>query len=297
MFTTTGPFRGTLDQTGSSGSGSFFPIGHYTLPAGKHMPIVSISTEGMPASSSQMVSVDALRVTKTSSSPAAAGSPSASSTKGAAGTVDKVIIEAGTDGINRDHYKEITGKWIDSRTPPNAAKSAASGLTEQGKIGSRKAMFGALGDSATDTETASARFYPKFGTAGHYHVYVTWPHGGNANPVNYVVHHAGGEATRTFAQDGYGLRAGASSADSWIDLGDYDFTTGEDQYVEIQLNAGARPSQNKVSGQVYADAVCFSATPLPDAKTLTSAPPEFNPKANKEPAPPGIAGPLSGNAI
>lgn len=318
IFTTTGPFRGTLDQTGSPGSGGFFPVGHYTLPAGQQIPIAAISTEGLSGGPASMVSVDALKLVKTGASTArTTGRTGETATPPAAsGTGERLIIEAGADGLNHKQYKEISGKWIDSRIPAEAAKSAASGLTAQGKGISRKSVFSDPGRDHVATVPAIARFYPKFESEGHYNVYVTWPRGGNARPVEYVVRHAGGEAKRTFAQDGYGLPGAAAMADSWISLGDYDFVPGDDNYVEIQLNPGAHASQSKASGQVYADAVCFSPTALPDAKKLNDnavfdgrakaeeqRPKTTTPAVQSAPVEPvnnkpeEIAGPLQGTAL
>jgi hypothetical protein len=218
---------------------------------------------------------------------------------------DRLIIEAAPGGKNSDHYKELAGKWMDSRTPPNAAKSAASGLTPRGEIGSRKFIFSSTGQESA-TETGIARFSPKFDGAGHYYVYATWPRGGNATPVNFVIHHATGETAKAFAQDGYGVNPTGSGADAWVALGDYDFQPGDEQYVEIQLRPGALPAQSRVSGQVYADAICFSKTPLPDARsvaqvsTVNGGETEANSNASPGAAqakPAEIAGPLGGKAL
>lgn len=315
IYTTSGPFRGTLDQTGSPSSAAFFPVGHYTLPAGKALPIVSISTEGLAPNPALMVSVDALKLVKRSSSPATvAVQPEAAAiavpvqSVAAATDAEKVIVEAGRSGINNSHYEEISGRWIDSSNPPTAAKSAAPGLTAQGVASTRKYVFGSEGSGAAATEIASARFYPRLKSAGHYHVYVTWPRGGNVTPVNYTVQHAKGQSTHAHAQDGYGPK-GPEHADRWVTLGDFDFAGGTGEYVELQIQPGARPVRETVNGQLYADAVCFSPAPLPEAITLEPAPPVSAPTSSlaapvdtapakpSQPQVPGIAGPITGNAL
>jgi len=178
-----------------------------------------------------------------------------------------IIIETQKEGQNFDHYEEIEGKWIDSRSPPTTAKSSAPGCTEGTKCGTRKYLF-SMGtpdnpDPTGNPEPAAARFYPRFSAAGHYYVYATWPRAANATPVKYIVKHAKGTDTKELTQDGWGsTETGISNANTWVLIGDYDFQPGNDQYVELRVDKSVRPVSPKNYGQVYADAVRFSSKPL-----------------------------------
>ncbi len=177
-----------------------------------------------------------------------------------------IIIETQKEGQNYDHYEEIEGKWMDSRTPPATAKSGAPGCTDRNKCGTRKYMFSAGTPTEPDPkgnpEPAAARFYPRFSAPGHYYVYATWPRAANATPVKYIVKHAKGTDTKELSQDGWGEGTGISNSNTWVLLGDYDFAAGNDQYVELRVDQNVRPVSPKNYGQVYADAVRFSSKPL-----------------------------------
>jgi hypothetical protein len=191
-----------------------------------------------------------------------------------------LVIESSKDGQNNGKYKEIAGPWLTSQIPPISAKSSAPGLTDANKCGSRKYLF-SDGSPTTpkkggNAQPAAVRFSPGFAAAGHYHVYVTWPRAANAGPVNFVIKHAKGTETKTFNQDGWGS-SGESNANKWISLGDYDFSAGEDQYVELKTEASVEAPSPKNFGQVYADSVRFSSQPLQQTGTAplpTVAPPD-----------------------
>ncbi|MGI8906752.1 MAG: thioredoxin family protein [Candidatus Sumerlaeaceae bacterium] len=183
---------------------------------------------------------------------------------------EDIIIEARPEGQNHDKYKEHSGRWLDSNTPAATAKSAAPGLTPQGTCGTRKfAMGGAPVDSKT--VVASARFSPKLASAGHYHVYVTFPKAANATPVNYIVKNARGEETKSLAQDGWG-GVGNPNSGIWLSLGNFDFAAGDDQYVELQITGEAGVASPQTPGQAFADAVRFNSEPLSDAIPAPSGP-------------------------
>jgi len=180
-----------------------------------------------------------------------------------------IIIETQKEGQNFDHYEEIEGKWIDSRTPPKTAKSSAPGCTNPEKCGTRKYIFSRgtpdQPDPGGNAEPAAARFYPRFSAPGHYYVYVTWPRAANASPVKYIVKHAKGMDTKELTQDGWGGSPnGISNANIWVLVGDYDFAAGNDQYVELRVDKSVRAVAPRNFGQVYADAVRFSSKPLED---------------------------------
>ncbi len=176
-----------------------------------------------------------------------------------------LIVESHATGKNFSHYKEVTGKWIDSRIPPSLAKSSAPGLTAPGLCGTRKTLFS--GPNVTTTGPATARFLPKLERAGHYYVYATWPRAANATPVRYVVRHAEGFTDAVVAQNGFGAPPYECNAGVWVPLGDFDFVPGDDQYVEVGAEPGIRELDTRWYGQVYADAVRFSSSPLADLGT------------------------------
>jgi hypothetical protein len=173
-------------------------------------------------------------------------------------TGDKLIIESLKTG-NSERYLELEGTWTESW-----AKSFAPGVTPKGQMASRKCVFSSnkAGVQATPG-SAAARFLPKLSSPGHYYVYVTWPDWGNAQPVSYTIKHARGEEQRLLRQNGFAKTEAANSS-RWILLGDFDFPAGQDAYVELRIDAQARPVFADELGQVYADAVCFSKSPLSD---------------------------------
>lgn len=184
-----------------------------------------------------------------------------------------LIIESNPAGKNHTHYREILGKWMDSRIPPSMAKSPAPGLTAPGACGSRKTVFS--GPNVETSAPATARFFPLFQEPGRYHVYVTWPRAANASSVRYVIRHAHGSAERVVDQNGWGYPPGECNAGVWVPLGEYDFAAGEDQYVEVRSDPDVRELDPRWYGQVYADAVRFTREPLADLGT--PLPPEAPP--------------------
>lgn len=182
-----------------------------------------------------------------------------------------LIIESRPEGKNNDKYNEPVGRWLDSNTPAQTAKSGAPDLTPQGQAGTRKLTIPLTPSNDPKEIVGSARFTPKFSEPGHYHVYVTWPKAANATPVNYVIKHAKGEEVRSLAQDGWGA-LGPSNAGVWIKLGEFDFNAGDDQYVELQATGATGQADGRTAAQVMADAVRFSTQPVTDSISARAGP-------------------------
>lgn len=172
-----------------------------------------------------------------------------------------ITIETRKEGQNFDHYKEVEGQWIDSNQGVYS-KSSAEGLTTSGKCGSRKSKIPGV---------VAARFFPRFSAPGHFLVYTTWGKAGNAVPVNYIVHHAGGESTKVLMQAGWG-NSFPSNAGKWVLIGEFDFKVGEEQYVELRTPADSSSADSAQLGQVHADAVRFASKPLPESDVTTAEP-------------------------
>jgi len=181
-----------------------------------------------------------------------------------------LIIESRPAGQNHDNYKEKSGNWLDSNTPPETAKSHAKGATPG--IGSRKVTLPLVGG----IDEAVARFSPKFTAPGHYYVYATFPKAANATPVTYAIKSAKGETAKILAQDGWGAN-GDPNANKWISLGDFDFTAGDEDYVEFRVKSDAGPTDSRNPGQAYADSVLFSTTEVSGAAQSTGAAPAPSP--------------------
>lgn len=169
-----------------------------------------------------------------------------------------LIIESRAGGKNADRYSEPAGAWRDSDTPPNFAKSAAPGLTPQGRLGTRKFVTSGGAPTATGAPLALARFTPDFPNPGRYRVEVTWPKGANAGPVRYLIRHAGGTEVVPMIQNGFGAH-GTSNAGVWHSLGEYDFAPGREHYVELQVMPDTRPIDTRNACQAFADAMRFTA--------------------------------------
>jgi hypothetical protein len=181
-----------------------------------------------------------------------------------------LIIESGREGKNSSQYKELLGKWMDSRIPPPMAKSPAPGLTPPGACTTRKTVF--CGPNIITSGPAIARYSPQFTEKGHYYVYVTWPRGANASPVRYVVKYAGGQAkTKKLTQNGFGAGDSPCNAGTWVALGDYDFEPGDEQYVELHVESDVELLEPNWYGQAYADAVRFTDEPLKEPGVPMSA--------------------------
>ncbi len=183
-----------------------------------------------------------------------------------------LIIESRREGKNNDKYSEPVGSWIDSNNPPTTAKSGAAGLTPQGQAGSRKFILKDPPDGNAQNILGSARFAPQFSSPGRYYVYSTWPKAGNAGPVQYAVKHGQGETAVDVIQDGFGY-TGTANPNEWYLLGSFDFSAAPDQSVELRAT-GATKSVNVNNpsdpGQIFADAVRFSSTPLPAGQYVTA---------------------------
>jgi hypothetical protein len=62
--TAEGPQRVQVDQVNPDLRRSFVPIGTFELKAGQKVPVVTVSTEGLPAEGTIYVSADAIRLVK-----------------------------------------------------------------------------------------------------------------------------------------------------------------------------------------------------------------------------------------
>lgn len=174
---------------------------------------------------------------------------------------EDVLVESRHEGKGSDHYREITGKWIDSNDA-KMAKSHAPGLTAGTTCGTRKVLLTDKGRGSAN-DGATARFYPQTKSPAAYRVYVTWPSGANARDVVYTVHHSNGESTVVLSQNGWGdVQNPPCNAGVWTPLGDYVFTPGEDQYVEVLVPKDCVSVDPTYYGQAYSDAVLFSGHEL-----------------------------------
>ncbi len=196
---------------------------------------------------------------------------------------DDLIIESRSGGKNYERYGEITGAWRDSNTPVLFAKSEADGLTPQGEIGSRTSILPKTPGTDTADLLAAARFTPEFPAPFRCFVYVTWPKGGNATPVRYVVRHARGTDTVSLSQNGFGFGE-PDNANTWNLLGEFEFGPGKEHYVELRLLSDVRPVDTNTPGRVYTDGVRFSAAPLPPAIS-NALPSQSTPSVASAPAP------------
>lgn len=185
---------------------------------------------------------------------------------------EDLIIESRAGGKNFERYSEITGAWRDSNAPVSFAKSEAEGLTPQGQIGSRAYILPKTPGTDIEDLLAAARFTPDFPAPVRTFVYVTWPKGGNATPVRYVVRHARGTDTITLVQNGFAY-GGRDNANTWNLLGEFEFGPGKDHYVELRVLSDVRAVDTNTPGRVYTDAVRFSDAPLtPAVSTVQPTP-------------------------
>lgn len=200
-----------------------------------------------------------------------------------------LVIESRAQGKNNSCYKEIEGLWTDAQFPPYRSKSSAPGLTEPAKCGSRKFVF--MGEGANpQNPPASVRFSPQFTSPVHLYVYATWPSGASATPVTYVIKHAKGDTRVTVTQDGWADITGSSNSNLWVLIGDYDFSAGADQHVELRVDPGvatAQDARGKHYGQVYADAVRFTSEPISGASAAAAPTPSAPGPAVHTPDPAG----------
>lgn len=162
-----------------------------------------------------------------------------------------IIIESGQGGQNVDHYKELKGDWTNNANS-ETEKSHAPGLAPGG--GSRKLV--------PQNAAGEARFMPRFSQAGHYFVYVTWPKAANAKQVVYIAKHSSGQGSRAAIQNGTAYH-NPGNADKWVYLGEYDFGTGDDQYISVMADPTITTANDpKQPGMLFADAIRFTQKPL-----------------------------------
>lgn len=171
-----------------------------------------------------------------------------------------LIIEAGRGGRENSRYREISGSWDDS-SHASHYKSVAPGLTPPERCGTRRLLFYEPYRPVNPKVPARARFSPEFATPQRRHVYVTWPGEANATPVYYIIRHAGGEQVVALTQNGYSID-GEPNSNAWIPLGEFEFGSGPDQYVEVAVGDDVRPLAPERYGQVSVDAVLFAVRPL-----------------------------------
>lgn len=170
------------------------------------------------------------------------------------------IIESCAQGLNHELYAELEGPWIDTAGAPDVAKSRAPGLTPGRLCGGRSAAV--LPGPTPDNEPATVWFSPGLVEPAHLQVYVTWPRIANVTPVLVTVRHDSGVSTRTLTQDGRSTSSG--NADRWNLIGEYSFTAGPDQYVELHIDSSAVPASKIFAGEFAVDAIRFSSRALRD---------------------------------
>jgi len=173
------------------------------------------------------------------------------------------LVEPRRGGQNHQDYEEISGRWENTDTPHEWAKSAVAGLVvPRPQVGSRKLVFRPLMGDYVLTETAVARYRYRPAASQSAHVFVTWATAANATPVTYTVHDAHGDHVRQLAQDGWGYLA-LGNAHKWIDLGEFQFDSGGDYYVEVRVEPGVSASHPLWDGVAQANSVLFRTKPLP----------------------------------
>ncbi len=180
------------------------------------------------------------------------------------------MIESRKDGKNNDAYLEVSGPWLDSNVPASTAKSAAPGLSAQGRVGTRKTVIESAIRQSSSTIVAAARFQVKVPRPGRYYVYVTWPKAANANPIQYVVRHGNSVDAVPMFQDGWGTQ-GRSNADSWNLIGGYDFTMSGDEFVELQVPRSAVGPKPDSLAQAYTDGIRITSSPLPSEEVMPTS--------------------------
>ncbi len=176
---------------------------------------------------------------------------------------DDLLIESWPrGGRNADHYREVSGSWAPSVTA-SRYKSAAPGCTSHLAASTRDFVFSQPYFPVETTSPAVARFHPRFSAPRLCHPHITWPPQANASPVHIRVRHAGGDTTFAVTMDGFGY-LGEPSSDKWVDLGEFRFLPGEDQFVEVAAGEDAVPVGLNQFGTVCADAVLFTSGPFRD---------------------------------
>ncbi|MBX7244768.1 MAG: protein kinase [Candidatus Sumerlaeaceae bacterium] len=165
---------------------------------------------------------------------------------------------AETSGPRR--YREIAGEW---RTVRDGATRSFGTFLDPFRSRDARVMrfYGPFEKKIFAPLPARARFYPNLTTSGHYTVYTIWPSNGNAWPVNYHIHHAGGETSVSLVYDGFGIE-GPPNSNLWTPLGEYQFLAGSENYVEVEVPANVKPLTWARQGDVIPDAMLFAARPL-----------------------------------
>lgn len=168
-----------------------------------------------------------------------------------------IVIESGTGGQHHELYTD-SGGWADSASGAAHEKSEAPGLTASARCGSRKRVY-----SAQAPQDYRARFVLEVKAPAHLYVYTTWCRAANAGPVAYTVRHSQGEDTKLVKQYGGGTMPGRTpNSNCWVPLGDYTFSAGPGQYVELHPAFDSGGVDSTRVAQAYADAVRFTSNPL-----------------------------------
>ena len=125
------------------------------------------------------------------------------------------------------------------------------------------------GGRSGDETLASAMFSLNLESPGYYHVYATWPNAANASPVQYIVHFGDDMETRTVMQNGYGgTDLSTRNCNTWTLLGAYQFRAGPGQHVLLRVPGDVRRVDMDGNGQVYADAILVTTSPLHGAQNV-----------------------------
>ncbi len=173
---------------------------------------------------------------------------------------EDILIQSRSGGIRASQYSESAGRWSSSNIPVEWAQSMATiGLTTS-PIGGRKLAVGHR-RMVEGGLPARARFALNLAAPRRLHVYITWPLAANGGPLDAVIRHGGGSERRRLYQDGWGA-GGPSNANTWVDLGAYDFSSGAGQGVDVEITTGVTSLEDTVDGQIMTDAVLFRSRPL-----------------------------------
>jgi len=181
-----------------------------------------------------------------------------------------VIVESRPGGKNFEGYSETRGRWLDSNTPADTAKSSAPGATPG--IGSRKTTVQPEPGANPATLVSTARFTPKITEPGQYYVYLTFPRAANATPLSVLVKTSQGEQRKDITQDGWGA-AGAPNGNEWLEIGQFPFTTAGGEFVELNVTGATGAADPGNQAQAYADAVRFSTEKISAATAPAPAVP------------------------
>ena len=149
-----------------------------------------------------------------------------------------IIVESYPDGKNATGFSKVDGNWNES-----VNKSTAEGLTASKSIYKTLELPGSVLFKADVPED------------GKYDVFITYPSSGNASGVIYTITHTGGNTTVIQDQFGTGNDP-ATSPNTWIPLGTYEFKKDTPATVEIRdPNTKQAPDPNEPNQRIYADAI------------------------------------------